>query len=145
MEGGSAAKATSFSPLVPSVARRWVGRESEEAADTVELGPPFWPRSGGCRLRFEKVEDRFAHRKNGACTGPACGTLPAFRESFSGPHAPLSEAASQFVDVDVLVDVLRSDSDGCLVAKDKLFSELAAPHLRWRHWAPDCRLFSRTG
>ena len=137
LEGGASAKATRFSPLVPKCA---VQPEAESSPDGSRTCP------GECGESFDTLEDQLHHRVSGECTEAPFGSLPTFREIFSGPNAPLSNAVWRLDaahDVDVPVDLQRVGSYDCLEEGPRLERELKGVHVRWRHWAPDCRLFSR--
>ena len=138
LDGGASAKATHFSPLVPKYAAH------PEVDPSPNAGWRLCP--GECGVGFGTLEDQLNHRVGGSCSGTPFGSLPTFREIFSGPNAPLSNAVwavDAIYDVDVPVDILRAGSYDCLGEGRRLERELKGVHIRWRHWAPDCRLFSR--
>eukprot|EP00438_Fugacium_kawagutii_P016090 Skav230956 [mRNA] locus=scaffold3010:254098:259942:- [translate_table: standard] len=85
------------------------------------------------------------------CNGNSCRrksfSVCRFGERFSGPNFPLTKAvALEGVSVQKPMDILIKSNpwdfftpDG----KEALETEEEDPALRWRHWGPNCRTFSR--
>eukprot|EP00435_Cladocopium_sp_Y103_P024511 s1749_g6.t1 len=109
-------------------------------------GRAQYPCPRRCGVRGCSVACSQAHANSGNCSRKSF-SLVKFGERFSGPNFPLTKAvALEGGAVQKPMDILIKNNSWDFFTpegKEALEEEEEDPALKWRHWGPNCRTFSK--